>query len=264
MIRVPNTALPHEAEGALLELQQRIDALASYEERVRQARELFAAENRKGNRTFDLVRDTLSAMCAGARRCMYCEDSVAAEVEHFRPKTFYPEVAFSWMNYLYSCGPCNRVKRDHFRILCKEGHCVDLVRRRNDPLAAPIDGQAVMLDPRTEDPLKFMQLDLANTFRFGPRHLLASSERERVVYTIDRLRLNDRDELLEARGEAFGAYVARLNQYIALRHTEHAQALVRALKRCGHPAVWSEMKVQSTKLPKLAELFREAPEAYGW
>ena len=33
-------------------------------------------------------------MCAGAKRCMYCEDSAADEVEHHLPKNLYPEFVF--------------------------------------------------------------------------------------------------------------------------------------------------------------------------
>ena len=55
----------------------------------------------------------LSAMCHGPRRCMYCEDSAADEVEHFRPTDLYPEFVFAWMNYLYACGPCNVRKKNH-------------------------------------------------------------------------------------------------------------------------------------------------------
>ena len=52
---------------------------------------------------------------------MYCEDSVADEVEHFRPKDLYPDVVFAWRNYLYACGQCNGGKNNRFSIV-RAGH----------------------------------------------------------------------------------------------------------------------------------------------
>src|ERR1022692_1919930 len=113
MIRIPHVDLSEPAHSALIALQAEIDAVPIYADRVKLARDRFKVENRVENATFGVIRRTLASMCAGACRCMYCEDSAANEVEHFRPKTFYPELVFVWLNYLYTCGPCNRVKRSH-------------------------------------------------------------------------------------------------------------------------------------------------------
>ena len=80
-------------------------------EQVKAAKTLFKSRNRKENRTFAAVRKELADLCSGSRRCMYCDDSVADEVEHFRPKDLYPEVVFAWMNYLYACGPERNTQR---------------------------------------------------------------------------------------------------------------------------------------------------------
>ena len=39
--------------------------------------------------------------------CMYCDAGEASDVEHFKPKGSFPELAFEWGNYLWVCGVCN-------------------------------------------------------------------------------------------------------------------------------------------------------------
>jgi uncharacterized protein (TIGR02646 family) len=195
---------------------------------------------------------------------MYCEDSLASEVEHFRPKTFYPDLVFSWINYLYSCGPCNRIKRSHFRILVEPSRHIDLSRRRADDVVKPRDGSPMLIDPRRDDPLQYLSLDLIDTFWFVPRHIEGTHERARAEYTIELLKLNERDFLPLARQEAYAGYRARLGEYVHARNTERGEHLAKAISRCGHPTVWAEMKTQSLLLPDLAELFAAAPEAFDW
>lgn len=264
MMLVQPVDLPEHTSRSLAALQTQIDAVPSYADRVAQARRRFESENRLGNDTFDAVKRTLASMCAGACRCMYCEDSIASEVEHFRPKTFYPELVFSWLNYLYSCGPCNRIKSNHFRLVIEPSEYVDLVRRRTDPVVEPRSGSPVLIDPRNDDPLQYLSLDLVDTFWFVPRHLKGTRECARAEYTIKCLKLNERDYLARARQEAYAGYRARLTEYVGARGTERGERLAKAVSRCGHPAVWAEMKCQSSLLPDLAPLFAAAPEALGW
>ena len=50
-------------------------------------------------------------------KCAFCEckpgESSNIEVEHFEPKSIYPNLAFEWDNMLPSCRKCNEVKLDH-------------------------------------------------------------------------------------------------------------------------------------------------------
>lgn len=264
MMQSRRVELPEHVDSILATLQAQINTAPTYADRVQQARQRFEAENRPGNEVFDVIRNTLASMCTGARRCMYCEDSTACEVEHFRPKTFYPELVFIWLNYLYSCSLCNRIKRNHFRILCGVSEYVDLVRGRNEPATAPRDGVSMLIDPRSENPVHYMTLDLVDTFWFVPRHAEGTLEYSRAKYTIERLKLNERDYLPQARQEAYEGYRARLQEYVHVRGTPKAEHLARALSRCGHPSVWVEMKAQASLQPDLAPLFAAAPEASSW
>ncbi len=123
--------LPADAADALAELQRDIDARLTYRERVAAGKSAFSSKNRRGDATFDKVREALTAMCAGRCRCMYCEDSTADEVEHFSPKDLYPEHVFAWLNYLYACGPCNGPKSNKFQIISAGSKAiVDVTRPR--------------------------------------------------------------------------------------------------------------------------------------
>jgi hypothetical protein len=265
MMRIRAVDLPAQTALALEGLQADVSSFASYPDKVRRARDRYTVESRRGNETFDTVRRTLRSMCFGACRCMYCEDSMACEVEHFRPKALYPEFVFVWLNYLYSCGPCNRVKRSHFRIIIgDQANAVDLVWQPGQSPEPPQGGSIVLIDPRNEDPTDFIALDLVDTFLFIPRHPEGTRAYARASYTIELLRLNGRDDLPRARKEAYTAYCARLREYVAVRGTAAADRLSAVIPRCGHPTVWAEMKAQSALLPDLSKLFEAAPEALAW
>jgi 5-methylcytosine-specific restriction endonuclease McrA len=69
----------------------------------------------QSNQAFREIRKTLARMATGLIRCMYCEGSEGTDIEHFWPKSVYPERAFDWLNYLIACARCNsNFKRDQF------------------------------------------------------------------------------------------------------------------------------------------------------
>lgn len=221
------------------------------------------------NKAFRRVRSTLTSMCAGAKRCMYCEDSAADEVEHHRPKDLYPEHVFDWENYLYACGPCNGPKNNRFAVFASDGSLVDVTRKRNQPVRPPVKGNPVLLHPRIENPLEYMMLDiLGDTFLFVPTAAAQSREFERAAYTIQLLRLNQRDYLPVARREAYRSYKSRLADYVHMRDAGASSStlglMIDAIRRMQHPTVWSEMSRQSNLIPELTHLFAPAPEALTW
>jgi hypothetical protein len=246
-----------------------VDTEPDFVRRVQLAAAKFKQFNRQGNAAFQHVRHTLTLMCAGAKRCMYCEDSAADEVEHHRPKNLYPEYVSAWENYLYACGPCNGPKRNSFAVLTVEGTMVDLGGERGQPPKPPSPGDPVMLHPRTEDALEHMMLDIVGgTFLFVPTAPAGSREFKRASYTIEVLRLNSRDHLPVARREAYGSYKARLTEYVHKREAGASSPALRhmidAIGRMRHPTVWSEMRRQSAAIPEVTQLFRLAPEALNW
>lgn len=95
---------------------------------------------RKPDVAFTEIRLALYKMASGRSRCMYCEDSMGTDIDHFRPKANYPTSAFLWPNYLLACSYCNsNLKRQQF------------------PLDAA--GMPLLIDPSVDDPtthLKFL------------------------------------------------------------------------------------------------------------
>jgi uncharacterized protein (TIGR02646 family) len=84
------------------------------------------------------VLTTLKSMMGERERCMYCLDSHGTDIEHFWPKTPYPERIFLWPNLLLCCTECGRLKGD------------DL------PLS---EGQPLLIDPTTEEPWLYLDFD---------------------------------------------------------------------------------------------------------
>jgi uncharacterized protein (TIGR02646 family) len=269
MIQLPDGELADKAAAGLRELQAEVDAAGSYAERVAEGKRLFELRNKAGNAIFDEVRRTLDQMCAGARRCAYCEDSLADEIEHVRPKDLYPEIVFAWANYIYACGPCNGPKGSHFAVFVADSHVpVEVARKRNAPIVPPLDGEVVLIDPRREDATKLMALDLTDTFLFRPLGAPGSRDRARAVYTIETLRLNVRDALVKARREAFRDYRAHLVHYTHERDAGVSAAQLAELRAVilqrQHPTVWREMQRQHDRLPALRPLFAAVPDAATW
>ena len=260
MLKIGHGRLPRIHQDKLAEYQRNVDEKCSYPEQVKAAKTLFKSRNRKGNRTFAAVRNELADLCSGSRRCMYCEDSVADEVEHFRPKDLYPEVVFAWMNYLYACGPCNGGKNNKFVVIHDAGAFVDVTRPYKAPVVRPASGDAALIDPRRENPLDFLMLDLRDTFEFTPIADAGTQDCERASYTIEVLRLNDREYLVKARKTAFENYCALLERYGRERDPRRRCVVMRAIRDNNHPTVWWEMKRQQQRCEELADLFAHAPE----
>ena len=269
MMRLPDSALSIAATKTLKEYQSEVNAAGSYSSRVAEAKRLFARRNTAKNATFAAVRRGLEAMCSGARRCCYCEDSCADEVEHVKPKDLYPEVVFVWENYLYACGPCNGPKSNRFQIFhAKTGRVHDVTRKAGAPVRKPPHGDPLLIDPRREDPLSFLELEMDLTFYFLPRRELGVHDRRRAAYTVELLHLNDRDLLPRARRNAFGSYRARLVEYAQKKRlgapNGDLQILREDLMLTPHPTVWAEMKRQRASFPDIADLFQQVGEALAW
>ena len=42
--------------------------------------------------------------------CGYCEKDCKGEVDHFRPKSRFPQKVYEWSNWVFSCHDCNNIK----------------------------------------------------------------------------------------------------------------------------------------------------------
>ena len=89
----------------------------------------------------------------------------------------------------------------------------ELARGKNDLVEPPPEGPYVFINPRIEDPLQFMILDL-KTMLFVVHPRAKGVEKSRANYTIEKLRLNSRDYLIQAREEAKDTYLDALRAYV--------------------------------------------------
>ncbi|MBP2295305.1 hypothetical protein [Azospirillum rugosum] len=280
MLKLPAGALDPLTKAHIEDLQRQVDSLARYPQRVAAAKRLWAAKTNTpaGKAAFLAIRTELKRMCFGAVRCGYCSDSMADEIEHILPKSFFPQHAFDWDNHLFACGPCNGgEKRDQYAYLDRRGVLKEVVRKRGAAVRAPGKGVHALINPRTEDPRHFLELDLMSrlpngTYDVGSLHILprldlSAREWTRADYTVRTLGLN-RDPLPRARRTAFRNYKARLREYVEDKATGKAQADLDTMRDgildMDHPLVFVEMQRQQSLLPPLKALFDAAPEALSW
>lgn len=72
-------------------------------------------------------------------KCAYCEQIAAKDIEHFYPKSDFPQRMFRWDSLLRGCKNCNNAKRDCF------------------PVAA--QGEPFLIDPTADEPFDFFRWD---------------------------------------------------------------------------------------------------------
>ncbi len=277
MIKLPSKICPEKSVlDALEKWQKEIDILPTFKERSDKAKDSFPKRNKKKNSVFDQIKEKLTEMCCGARRCAYCEDSVGDEVEHIHPKDLFPEQCFSWENYVYACGPCNGPKNNKFAVFRKDNGNFEIITPPKKAVAKePPKGEDAVINPRKEDPLDFCMLDLQNTFRFVVISAEKTKEYYKADYTYnDVLRLNEREYLRIARKNAYGNYKARLYQYnnekIKGAPQNKLNEMIKGIQTEAHPTVWKEMQRYHIKghLSKidadLDKMFIQSPEALNW
>ncbi|MBH0780742.1 HNH endonuclease family protein [Nocardia bovistercoris] len=141
MIPIARDELSSRTMRTLRARQGRVDSAADPTTKAAASWRTFSGNAR------DEVLNVLRGMCSGLERCMYCEDSQGTDIDHFRPKTSYPEWAFAWENYLLACSRCNsNHKRDRFPL------------RR---------GRALLIDPTGADPFAHLALSLSTGLYVG-------------------------------------------------------------------------------------------------
>jgi len=118
------------------------------------------------------IRLLLEEMAPGRKRCMYCEDNLATDIDHFQPIALAPERAFDWLNHLLACSYCNsNLKRELFP--CDE------------------DGESLLVDPTAQDPADHL------TLRLGSCQYEARTPKG--TETVRVFGLNDRPDLVKGR-----------------------------------------------------------------
>lgn len=267
MIRATGAPLDDATIKQLKAWQQGVDDAGDYAARVRAAEQEFT--RRRPQSGFRPVIDALIAMCTGRRRCMYCEDSCAEQVEHHHPKAYYPELVFAWSNFLFACSGCNGRKSSTFPLFSPAAPTVvEFSHKGDDERSPPPAGTSVLLDPRQDDPQNFFRLDLRGTFKLNIVPTPGSHEHLRAERTLRVLKLNHRDELLKHRRDIYESQLSHLHRAASARQDPARSTEVERIKlavqglSCG--VVWREMKRQREVHPELVRAFGAIPEALDW
>lgn len=131
-------------------------------------------------------------------KCGYCEARGGSQIDHHRPKSRSrgrPGEMFRWENLVWSCTECNGVA-------VKGSH-----------MAWEAGSKPRMLDPTApgDDPLCHFTIQQAGApaFTMGwidPREGLNAVATRRARYTIEKLKLNRRGHLVEARADVLARF----------------------------------------------------------
>ena len=252
--------LSADASQHLSNLQRQIDELPTHALRYAEATRLFAS---KTSRAFQEVREKLASASPPGEACFYCERDRYRDIDHIRPKRHYPEECFAWKNYVYACAICNQdAKRDTYAVFLPGDDSITEFDR-SLPLDAPIPaGDPVLLDPREEDPLDFLQLDL-ETGRFVS--IGDARGRIRGEFTVSLLGLNE-SSLAKIRVHAYRSFKMYLEEhFVAMEegNREKAALAIEEIKSLHCPTVLVEMRRQADLIPELAALFAVLPLDVG-
>jgi len=162
------------------------------------------------------VRDKLKKMYRN--KCAYCETKFTRSyinIEHYRPKSKYYFLAYSWSNLLPICQVCNTTKSNHFELSDE-----NLRLKYNNETLQEVQYKTEHYN-LAEKPL-FIHPDIddyENLFYFNTKGKMLINtkhrDKKRIEYTIQRSKLNEQD-LLNRRGEVFEEFENMKNRLLFL------------------------------------------------
>jgi uncharacterized protein (TIGR02646 family) len=126
------------------------------------------------------VKDALNDIYHG--KCAFCEQKIEqSQVEHYRPKSIYHWLVYSWDNLILACAKCNQGKGINFdtknaRVTFNNNeHNVRSINTSSTTY--DLNELPLMVNPEVTDPLGHI------TFQ---KNGLIKSDNERFAYTIDK------------------------------------------------------------------------------
>ncbi len=148
------------------------------------------------------LKDALGRLSAG--KCVYCDWLEGTQIEHHWPKSPHPKLnagrgtptrMYAWDNLLWSCAICNGFE-------CKGSH-----------MAWDADDAPMLMDPSrgAQDPLRLLDFEVdPDSVDFGKVSAAlppGSSDGDRGAYTVRRLKLNLRADLLRERRRSIDEFL---------------------------------------------------------
>ena len=285
-----NQNLTPDTQARLTTLQDQVNSEIDFSDKAVKAQSLWDNKGGSaiGRATFQEIREKLKSMCVSVGICNYCEQSEANDIEHIYPKSFFPDFAFVWSNYLLACKQCNTAfKLDKCFVIDNIGNIHETIRGQK-----PSYNIVALINPRLEDPADYMIINTQN-FTFEIKDDLSTERYNKADKTIDILALNTRDTLIETRKAAARYFYHRMELLVKILNAEtieqvhhlltpHDQYLddnktlnelkdlisigfKKDIKQYPHPSVWAAIKVVDSKTnSKWAYLFKQFPEALNW
>lgn len=202
--------------------------VASHPDPKARAHKLWQQRN---NKAFREIREVLSEMATGRNRCMYCEDSEGTDIEHFYPKSSYPDRAYLWDNYLLACSKCNsNYKRSQFPL-----------RRNRKPM---------LIDPTKENPATHLTFTPTTGSFFGKT---SRGRRSITIYGLDRgtLRQGRHDTWI-----SLCNLIPRYADYMRRGELEEARKIRNMIRRFPFSFVFWHL-VRISRLPGAHEVLPE-------
>lgn len=144
-------------------------------------------DNARRRAWFKPVIDALREMSGKTERCMFCSGSESSNVEHFHPKALFPELALTWVNFLWVCMICNGAKGDAFPTLADERLINPLEENvwdffridKKGNLAARRAPSLKAYHPRAVSTMRLVRLDRQALQESRQRHLLRLTQHVR-------------------------------------------------------------------------------------
>ena len=290
MLQLVSKDLAPDVQSVLNDLQSKIDSQPSFEDKTAKAQSQWQAKTSTPTKknAFSEITKALIDMCVYVNACNYCEHNESNDIEHIYPKAFFPENTFVWSNYMRACKQCNSgYKLDKCFVLDENDDIIE-IKRNTQPQHKTI----AFINPRTEDPNKFMLLNLAS-YKFQLIPGLSKRDKHKADKTLEILELDNRAILLTARKNAAIYYYQRFelltklldtNSIAEMEHllTPHDDLIDKTLtlgqlkdsyvisfkkdiSTFQHPSVWYAIKtIESKTNPKWQVLFKQIPEALDW
>ena len=235
-VRRPN--LSAKVQGRLKQFQAKADKKRGVSA-LDVAKEWKNARQRK---TLGAVLAVLRSMMGSRERCMYCLDSHGTDIDHFWPKTPYPEKMFSWPNLLLSCTECGRLKSDLFPLFDDE--------------------QPLLVDPTAENPWLYLDFDPGTgniVPRFDPA---ANTWFAKGTETVKVLQLDRREALAAGYCRTYRRLAKQVEQSLASSAPD-ADDLVAALREEDeHGLLWWCFRGSGQNEPPFNELRKRHPNIW--
>ena len=121
-------------------------------------------------------RDFLGDLCrVFSGLCAYCEELDKGEIDHFRPKSQFPQLVYQWSNWVFACHNCNQSKQEKWPPIGYVDPCSNSIQER---------------------PENFFRFD-TETGEILPMLKMSPDLRDKAQKTIDDLSLNASHHLRE-------------------------------------------------------------------